>query len=365
MTIYGLLLYAARYALFAVIFLTTNAHGQRLAPVEVTMAVKRNIVETLNLTGTLTSPNTARLAPDVQGRIVAIKVDAGDRVKAGDVLLLLDEELARLELQQAIAAEQEAATNLADAERRLQEVTDLVARRSFPESEARGLAAQAERNRAIRARRQAERAHAAATLERHALRAPFDGVIASREVDLGERVDTDSSVFRLVAVDRLQLDLQVPQSYFRRIGTETLIGVKVDALPGEAFTAAVASVVPVTDPNARTFLVRAHLDNVGLRMTPGMSARGSLRIGTGRDGVVVPRDALIRHPDGRTIVWALDGEGRRVHERLVKTGLTFDGKVEIVDGLSAGESVVLRGNESLSEGQTVQVVAKQDDQVAK
>ena len=71
----------------------------------------------------------------------------------------------------------------------------------------------------------------------------------------------------------------------------------------------------------------------------------------------LPRDALIRYPDGRTIVWVAAVEGDRyvVEERQVKTGLTFDGKVEIIEGLSSGERVVIRGNEALRQGQQVRI----------
>lgn len=347
----------AKPCVLAALLLACGTGAAQVAPVELATAERRDIVEALSLTGTLTSPNTARLSPDVEGRIVEIRVDAGQRVEAGDILFRLDDELARLELAQAAAAEQEAETDLADAERRHNEVQGLVEQKSFPESEARGLAAQVERNRAILQRRRAERAHAAAMLERHTLKAPFDGVIAEREADLGERVDPDSNVLELVAVDRLRLDLQVPQRYFRSIGNRATLTVKVDALPDETFETVVSRIIPVSDPDARTFRARAYLDNDNGNMAPGMSVRSVLRIGTGREGIVVPRDALIRYPDGRIIVWLAEGEGgkRTVEERLVQTGLSFDGNVEIVDGLSEGAPVVVRGNETLQQGQEVRI----------
>lgn len=335
------------------------AAGQ-VAPVEVASVERRPVIEALDLTGTLTSPNTARLSPDVEGRLVAMNVDAGQRVQAGETLFRLDDELARLDLRQAVAAEQEAEAELADAERRHNEVQTLVQQQSFPESEARSLATRVERSRAILERRRAERARAAAMVERHTLKAPFDGVIASRNADLGERVDPDSDVLRLVAVDRLQLDLRVPQGYFGRVGRDTPVTVKIDALQNETFEASISRIVPVSDPEARTFLVRAYLDNSEGRMTPGMSARAALRIGTGRQGLVVPRDALIRYPDGRNVVWVARGEGgrRTVEERQVETGLSFDGNIEIVDGLSEGVSVVVRGNEILEQGQEVRIAGE-------
>lgn len=351
---------AAALCLASAVALPFIAAAARLAPVELAPVVEQSIVQTLNLTGTLTSPRSARLSPDVEGRLVAINVDAGDHVNAGDTLFELEDELARLELEQAIAAEQEAESDLEDARRRLKEVDSLVAQQSFPESEARSIAAQVERNRATLARRRAESAHAAAIVERYTLQAPFDGVIAARHADLGERVGPGTDVLELVAVDNLQLDLQVPQGYFRRVGTDTALAIRVDALPGETFQATVDRVVPVSDPGARTFLARALVDNSAGHMTPGMSVRAVLRMGTGRQGLVVPRDALIRYPDGRVVVWVAVGEGgkRTVEERRVETGLTFDGNVEIRNGLSGGEDIVVRGNETLQQGQEVRIAGQ-------
>ncbi len=328
-----------------------------VALVELAVVERKDIVETLRLTGSLTSPFRARLSPDVEGRLISLEVDAGDRVEAGQVLFRLDDELARLELAQAIAAEHEAEAALADSKRRLIEVRELVAENTFPESEALSLDALVTRNTAVLERRRAERAFAAAMLERHTQKSPFSGVIAARDADLGERVDTASNVLLLVAIDRLQLDLQVPQQYFQRVTADTAVSLSLDALPGQILASRVSQVVPVSDPDARTFLVRAEVENSAGKLTPGMSVRAVLRIGTDRQAEVVPRDAIIRYPDGRTVVWvaAVDDDRYAVEERVVKTGLIFDDSVEIVDGLAVGERVVIRGNESLQQGQQVRI----------
>ena len=86
-----------------------------------------------------------------------------------------------------------------------------------------------------------------------------------------------------------------------------------------------------------------------------MSASAILQLDSGARGVVVPRDAIIRYPDGRVTVWIAeaDGDKTRVRELRVQTGLGFEGRVAITQGLEAGALVVVRGNESLYEGQTV------------
>jgi hypothetical protein len=103
--------------------------------------------------------------------------------------------------------------------------------------------------------------------------------------------------------------------------------------------------------------MRVLLDETDVTVTPGMSARGTLRLNTGTRDVVVSRDATIRYPDGRVVVWVVEGEGEtaEVTERRIETGLAFDGRVQVREGLEAGERVVVRGNEALREGQSVRI----------
>lgn len=339
------------------LFLLAGVWAQERPPVTVVEAQKTNIVEELTVTGTLTSPRAARLAPEVEGRVAAILVDAGDRIARGDRLLDLNDEFARLDLAQAEALYREAVAELDDARRRLDEVQDLTRRTSVADTEVRAREAEVKRNRAVVDRRRAEQAYQAALLARHTLKAPFQGVIARRMTDLGEWVPTGTAVFELVAVDRLRLDLQVPQAYFGRVAPGTPVLVQLDALPNAPLEAQVSKVVPVSDPSARTFLVRVALDNGEGRMTPGMSARARVRMETNREGVVVPRDALIRYPDGRVSVWVTTGSGsnRTVNERAVQPGISIGDQVEIISGLEVGIPVVVRGNETLQEGQAVRV----------
>ena len=130
------------------------------------------------------------------------------------------------------------------------------------------------------------------------------------------------------------------------------------AVPAFAADGRIQAIVPVKDPGARTFLVRVvAADRPEPQVTPGMSARGVLRLDSGRTGLVVSRDALLRYPDGRQVVWVVDGSADlpAVRERQVETGLMFDGQVEILSGLDAGATVVIRGNEALQDGQAVSI----------
>lgn len=336
---------------------TGTAAAQQAAPVAVARAESDSIIREVTLTGSLMSPRRAELTPEVSGRATDVIAEAGDQVETGDALLQLDPELARIELRQADAALDEAEANLADARRRLREAEDLAARDSIGQSELEGRRSEVRQLEAVLARREAERAFRVELLDRHRLLAPFAGVINRRMIDVGERAHTDEPVYELVATERLRLDLEVPQRFFGSVTTDTEAAVRVDARPDAAIDGRINAVIPVSDSSSRTFHARVDLDNRDGRLTPGMSARATLRMDTGRTGIVIPQDALIRYPDGRTVVWIVEGDGdtRTVRERRVQTGLRFDGRITIGEGIEAGTTIVTEGNEALQDEQQVRI----------
>jgi RND family efflux transporter MFP subunit len=182
-------------------------------------------------------------------------------------------------------------------------------------------------------------------------------VISRKLTESGEWITPGDDVLGLVAVSDLRIDFEVPQAYFSRIDTDTAIELRLDALPGQAISTRVARVIPVSDPAARTFQVRVFLEEPGLPVTPGMSASALMKLGGTDRGVVVSRDALLRHPDGRVTVWVVENaaDGTTVTERLVLTGPAFDGRVVVREGLAAGIRIIVEGNEALRQGQQVTI----------
>lgn len=345
-------------------------HAQeRVPPVTVGRAEQMPVVQEVPVTGTVISPQVSRVSAEVSARVDAVRVDVGDRVEAGDLLATLDAELARIDLDRARAATREAVAGLADARRRLDEAERLLEQKAIEATALRSLRAEVEMDEAVLARVRADEARQRALVERHEVKAPFAGAVSRKLAYAGEWIEPGTPVVEIVSTDDLSLDFPVPQEYFPRVGPDTEVEVTLDAEPGRRLVGRVDSTVPQSDPSARTFLVRVRLQEDGVAMIPGMSARARLRLGTGVQGVVVPRDALLRHPDGRVTVWVVNGaaaSGRAangnaadghdtVSERRVLTGRTFDGRVEILEGIEAGTPVVLRGNEGLREGQRVRV----------
>lgn len=336
------------------LFSASLASAQQNAPtVVVSRAEQTALIEEVPLTGTVVSPRIAELSTEVSGIVAEIGVDLGDRVDAGQQILRLNSELEALTLDAARATTEQARHELADARRRLAEVRKLGEVQSL--SVAESIASEVQIDVARLRRAQAEEKRQAARLERHRLSAPFAGLISRKLVEQGEWIQPGQAVVELVALDELRIDFQTPQSVYAKIGDSTRLRIKFDALPGRQFDGHIERIIPVNDPISRTFLIRTALDKTGVRLTPGMSASAVLRLDNGARGVALPRDAIIRYPDGRVTVWVAeaDGEQTRVRELRVQTGLRFGGRVEITSGIEAGALVVVRGNESLYEGQTV------------
>ena len=327
-------------------------------PVSTTRAEIAPVINTVRLSGTVVAPRSSKISTAVGGLVETVAVDRGDRVAQGDVLVRLDRDLARHELARAEASVDEAEAELADAEREVRVGKRLADRGNLPQNELDAREAEVAMNRAALARLEAEAARERERLARRTIAAPFAGVVARKVTEAGEWVSPGTTVVELVATSPLWVDIPVPQTYYPELRDGTPVTLHFDALPEQRFDAERVALVPVSDPTARTFTLRVRPVAADLPLTPGMSARADLRLATGVEGVVIPRDAVIRYPDGRTTVWRVqtkdDGdEAATVTERQVQLGRAFDGRVHVRGGLAAGSRIVVRGNESLREGQRV------------
>lgn len=345
-----------------VLFLSLSSTAFAQAPVQVEPVSSRSIVNQIGVTGTVTSPRRAVLSTAVAGLVAELAIDEGYRVEAGEPLLKLDAELAQLALERAEAELRQREIELDDAKRRFTEADKVGAQRGIARTQIESLRAEVTSDEAALAAARAAAREQRAIVARHTLKAPFAGVISERRTELGEWVNPGDGLLELVATDNLRFDFRVGQENFNIIAPGTPVDIAFDALPGRSIPARVDTIVPIKNPGARTFLVRVLADtaevDAPVAITPGMSVRGKLRVDTGRSGVTVSKDAILRFPDGRVTVYVIDDEGELpvVHERIVTTGFEFSGSVEVTSGLAAGDVVVVRGNETLQEGQTVSIL---------
>jgi RND family efflux transporter MFP subunit len=329
-----------------------TARAQEGAPVAVAMPERTEGTAPLRLTGTITPARFAALSPRVDGLVVTANAEEGHVAQEGDVLVMLDTTLAELRLAESRARLVEAHAQHADALRLREEAERLGQNIAQSTLQSRITAVQA--STAVVSRLRAELQYQTELVARHAVLAPFDGVVIEKLTEIGEWAETGRPVLELLATDHLRLDLRAPQAYYPTIRRVTVAAVRVDALPEHRFTARVVAVVPASDPEARTFLVRLLLDNPASEIIAGMSAEAVFSIGDGEAAVAIPRDAVIRYPDGSTSVWVVEGD--RAHERQVTLGRAIGETVTVTAGLDGTLPVVVRGNETLAEGAVVRAV---------
>jgi membrane fusion protein (multidrug efflux system) len=331
------------------------AQAVEAAPIRVVVVEEQAIVQALRLTGTVTSARSARLSPSTAGLVTTLTVDAGSAVAAGDALLSLDAELAQWEWQGSKASVASAQLALNDAQRRLKEARALAPQQSIAETFVRDLASEVAEDEAALQRAQADARFRKGVFDRHVLYAPFAGIVSVKHTELGEWVTPGEPVLNLVAIDDLRIDFQISQDYLSVIEPDAEVTYTLGDSATDSRAGKIAVLVPVAEPGARTFLLRVVPVDSDQRMSPGMSARAVLNLDIGRRGMAIPRDAIIKYPDGRDVVWVVEGS-EVVAEKRVDIGLVFGGMVEVRGGLSLMDRVVVEGNETLQAGQRVAVL---------
>ncbi len=345
--------------LLSLLLLAASAvHSQTVAPVSVVEPTLEPAVEAVELTGSFIARRAASLSPRLGGLVESVHFEAGDAVAAGQRLVQLDDRLAELELAQAGADVSRARASYQEAVRLRDEGQRLAEDRFLPDTEIRARVSGADVAAAELAVAEAARDTAAERVAFHRVAAPFDGVIARRLVDPGEWVQNGTAVAELVDTEALWLDLQAPQRLWPQLARVDDVSVRVDAFPRQRFDADIVSRVPVTDPGARTFLVRLALTDPAPDITSGMTAGATIRLRSAADALLVPRDALIRYPDGTITLFVVDRSQSPpvARQREVTLGRVDGDRAVIASGLEPGRPVVIRGNETLVDGQPVRIV---------
>ena len=304
-------------------------------------------------TGELTSPNHAVIAAEGGGRITSLYIDEGKPAAKGARVLEVDPERRELELRAARAQNAEAQAAMIEGQRAADRVAALYKKNVASKAQldtaqtqltlfrSRADGAAARLGEAERARRDAE------------VKAPFSGLVAQRFTNVGEFVQPGARLFELVALDPIEVEFRVAEVDSSRVQPGQTVDVRVAPFPDEVFAATVTLVSPMIDPATRTLRVKGTLPNPEGRLRPGLFARADLGV-SHRDAVLmIPEEAILQRSDGQ-VVFRLAPENR-VERRVVKTGVHKNDRVEILDGLVAGDKVVTRGHVALIDGSAVVV----------
>lgn len=315
----------------------------RVEPVTV-----RTVVDTARLPAELRPRRRAVLAAEAVGVVAAIHAEVGDRVKAGTVLLEIDTRALEQRLREAEAVDRQ---RLAELER----ARKLFERRSITEQQR----LEAETAREV-ARVQLEAARLA--LEKSRIVAPWTGTVAERRAEVGDFVSMGQGIFTLLDLERLEVRAPAPESLVPFLNVGERVEVRVDALAELAAepvaTGTIIRLAAELDPAARTLDVDVLLDRHDDRLRPGMVARMEIPRRTLENAVLVPLAALVELEDRRVVYVAIesgDGDGTRAEQRTVRLGPTVGEGVVVLEGLAAGERLIVDGHQRVSPGQQVEI----------
>ena len=309
-------------------------------------------VETMRLTddaqavGSLRSRQGVIVRPEVSGRITQLNFRDGDRVRKGQLLVQLDDQLPLAQVQQA-----QAELSIAQANhRRNQDLVaqNFISQRSVDESSANLQVAQA------------KLALAQATAARLRILAPFDGMAGIRTVNVGDYLKDGADIVNIEDIAAIFVDFRLPERFQTKVQRGQRAIVDIDALPGRKFTAVVQAIDPLVDANGRSVGVRGCIDNRALQLRPGMFARVTAVFGERENARVIPEEAIVPQGGRQTVIKLVDGPDgdTRIAQRVeVKVGIRRPGRVEITDGLQAGDMVVTAGQQRVQrDGMPVRVI---------
>ncbi|RUO72998.1 efflux RND transporter periplasmic adaptor subunit [Idiomarina ramblicola] len=346
-----------RQSLLLTLLIISNA-ALAQTPVEYVDAKEKSIINTIDVPTTLSALNRSQLSFSVEGKLLKLRKDIGDVVSKGEVLATLDKRRIESTIESLKAQVASAQASLADEKQQLNELQTLAETDFAPVSELRRSRTRVRVAEAQLAETKALLEETKVNLNYHELKAPFDGVITSRNADLGEWLNSDQMVFQLVGNQVLYADAFLSQAYYSSINSDTRATLTYQ---GTAIEAEVLRIVPFIDGTDRSFRVRL-IGSYPDKWVAGNSLKATFRIDTGRRQTTVPQDAVVRYSDGRTSVWVAveDNEQWQAVERPVELGLRFEGSVEIESGLENSERVIVKGNEALVDGQTLELTESDD-----
>jgi len=340
-----------------------NSRPPAELPAAPTVAVARVDREDLFQAVTIPAEFRAYEAVDlhakVSGYVQEMKVDFGDRVKAGQLLATLEIPELQDDLSHALSAEARAVADYKDAHlayTRLKAVNtqhpNLVAQQDLDAAEARDLAASAN---VTAARADIDRYQA--WVDYSKITAPFDGVVTMRYADPGALIQAGTagtaakSLLQISDNYRLRLDFPVSVKYVKDVHLGDTVAVRVDSLGGRTFDGVITRFTDQVDEDTRTMMTEIEVTNQSLELVPGMYATVVLKAGRRPQVLAVPTQAVVS--DQTPMVYIVNLQGQ-IEARAVKLGLETPDQYEILDGLRAGDLVVIGNHADLKAGQTVQ-----------
>lgn len=313
-------------------------------PIEVLKAAPTVLDNSINITGSVLANESIEVTSELPGKISGIYFKEGDKVEKGDLLVKINDEELRAQLDKLKYT------------RKLYEDTEVRMRQLLE----RDAISQEEYDIALTGSQTsaADIRVLEAQIAKATIRAPFAGIIGLRYVSEGSYLAPATVIASLYSVDPAKIEFSVPGRYGNVVSKGDKISFVTES-SDEVFSGEVYAIEPKIDPVTRTLLVRALSPNKNGKLIPGQFIRIRLILETKQDAIMIPTMAVVPEANGHTVFLVKDGKASSV-----KINIGFRGaqEVEVVSGISAGDSVVVSGIQQIKEGSTVQIMSVKDQE---
>ena len=338
----------------------------RIINVELTEARTGQIREELLLTGSLKPKEVVDVNPKNTGRIERIHFLVGDRVAAGALVAEMEDDELQQQVRRSEAAlavsqanissrEAELANSMASLERaKLLFDEELLSPQEYQQEQTslEVMQAQLQLAEAQAQQSMAELTELRIRLDQSKIYAPMSGVVSQRYIDPGALVSPNQPILQIVNLATMVTQGNVPERNIARLTIGNPANVMVDAVPGRGFEGVVARIAPVLDAATRSALIEIDIPNREMVLKAEMFARISLDLGSLRDATLIPRDGLVYRGQDPG-VYIVEGDGNRPIFRVIETGMTREGQIEVLGNLDAGTRIVGRGATMLRDGDRI------------
>jgi multidrug efflux system membrane fusion protein len=315
-------------------------------PVATATAISGPLPRYIDAIGTLEAVQQVVVSPEVGGRVVALHFESGETVRAGAALVQLNDAPERGDLDRFRA--------LAEfARRELDRVESVTDRRAISQT-----AVDEAKRRLDEAR--AEITRTEALIAQKLIRAPFDGVLGVRKINVGEYLQPGQSVVTLTNLDKLYANFTVPEQVLSQLGNGQPVDVTADAFPERPFRATISTIEPQVAVETRTLAVQATLANREHLLRPGMFVAVRVILPLEHEVITVPETAVDKTIYGDSVFVVhqsasstADRPGYIAERVYVKTGRSVDGRIVIREGITSGDLVITAGQVNLNSGMPV------------
>ncbi len=326
---------------------------ERVVPVEVFRAITEDVVYEEETTGSLLAEADVDVRSEVDGIVKKILFEEGDEVDAGDLLIVLDDKEYRYKEVENEGRVRQAEAELSLARKTLKRITHLYEEGVISGHDYDVAVSDSKLKEALLDTTRATLSFAKEELEDTRILAPISGIVSKKFVDVGEYVtEGNTDLLNIIDINPIKLEFTVPAKYFSYVKPGQEVSVSIEAYPDEEFTGKVYYINPKIVIETRRFQCYAKIPNPDDKLSPGFFVLTKLPVAVHPDAVVIPEEALLSE-EGVSYCF-LEEDGRAV-KTVVAPGIRLKGgMVEIVKGLKPGDSVVVRGQYVLSNGNRVE-----------